>query len=94
MYCTTPSGTRYQTGSPAATRARHSVDEMASAGISTRLTLSSGRPAPVSRCPGRVQPTLDRADGNVGQPRHLLDGLALEVEREERLPVQGPEPGE
>jgi hypothetical protein len=57
MYCTTPSGTRYQTGSPAATRFRHSLDEMASAGISTRDTFPSGRPAPVSRCPGRVQPT-------------------------------------
>lgn len=56
MYCTTPSGTRYQTGSPAATRARHSLDEMASAGISTSETFPSGRPAPDSRCPGRVQP--------------------------------------
>ena len=57
MYCTTPSGTRYQTGSPAATRLRHSLEEMASAGISTRDTLPSGSPAPVSRCPGLVQPT-------------------------------------
>ena len=56
MYCTTPSGTRYQTGSPAATRLRHSLDEIASAGISTREIFPSGRPAPVSRCPGRVQP--------------------------------------
>src|SRR5487761_22453 len=44
MYCTTPSGTRYQTGSPSPTLARHSVDEMDSAGISTRLTFPSGRP--------------------------------------------------
>ena len=33
MYCTTPSGTRYHTGSPACTRFRHSVDEIASAVI-------------------------------------------------------------
>ena len=32
MYCTTPSGTRYQTGWPAATRVRQSVDEIAIAG--------------------------------------------------------------
>src|SRR6266568_741810 len=57
MYCTTPSGTRYQTGWPAPTRARHSVEEIDSAGISTRLTFPSGRPAPDSRCPGLVQPT-------------------------------------
>ena len=31
MYCTMPSGTRYQMGSPEATRWRHSDDEMASA---------------------------------------------------------------
>jgi hypothetical protein len=49
MYCTIPSGTRYQIGSPPATRCRHPVEEIASAGISTRLTLSSGRPRPVSR---------------------------------------------
>ncbi len=44
MYWTMPSGTRYQIGSPSATRCRHPVEEIASAGISTRLTLSSGRP--------------------------------------------------
>ena len=31
MYCTTPSGTRYQTGSPCAVRLRQSVEEIASA---------------------------------------------------------------
>ena len=36
MYCTTPSGTRYHTGSPRPARSRHSVEEMASAGTSTR----------------------------------------------------------
>ena len=42
MYCTTPSGTRYQTGSPRAVRARQSVEEIASAGISTMVTRSRG----------------------------------------------------
>ena len=42
MYCTTPSGTRYQTGFPARTRARQSVDEIANAGTSTRVTAPSG----------------------------------------------------
>src|SRR5699024_9617935 len=36
MYCTTPSGTRYQTGRPSAARLRQSVEEMAMAGMSTR----------------------------------------------------------
>jgi integrase len=49
MYCTIPSGTRYQMGSPAPTRARHSLDEIASAGISTSDTFPSGSPAPDSR---------------------------------------------
>src|ERR1700729_2409143 len=62
MYCTTPSGTRYQIGSPLATRARQPVDEMVSAGISIRLTFPSGRPVTVSRCPGRVQ-LAQRVDG-------------------------------
>jgi len=57
MYCTMPSGTRYQIGSPLATRARHAVDEMVSAGTSIRLTFPSGRPSTLSRCPGRVTPT-------------------------------------
>ena len=47
MYCTTPSGTRYQTGLPAATRSRQSVEEIAIAGISIRET-SSDRPKSVS----------------------------------------------
>src|SRR5437870_2764570 len=37
MYCTTPSGTRYQMDLPAATRTRQSVDEIAMAGTWTRL---------------------------------------------------------
>src|ERR1700722_6129990 len=57
MYCTMPSGTRYQMGSPARTRSRHSVDEMARAGTSMRLIRSSGRPVRDSRWPGRGQPT-------------------------------------
>jgi hypothetical protein len=43
MYCTIPSGTRYQIGCPLLTRARHSVDEIARAGISTSLTRPFGR---------------------------------------------------
>ena len=37
MYWTTPSGTRYQTGSPRRLRSRQSVEEMARAGISTMV---------------------------------------------------------
>jgi hypothetical protein len=44
MYCTTPSDTRYQTGSPARTRERQSVELIAKAGTSTRLTVPSGKP--------------------------------------------------
>lgn len=43
MYWTTPSGTRYQTGRPAATRARQSLDEIAMAGTSTVVTDPWGR---------------------------------------------------
>ena len=60
MYCTTPSGTRYQTGSPLWARARHSVDEIARAGISRIVTRSDGRPSSVDASigvPGLVQPT-------------------------------------
>ena len=42
MYWTTPSGTRYQTGSPRRLRSRQSVEEIASAGISTMVTWSDG----------------------------------------------------
>ena len=42
MYWTTPSGTRYQTGSPRRVRSRQSVDEIARAGISTMVTRSAG----------------------------------------------------
>jgi hypothetical protein len=56
MYCTTPSGTRYQTGIPRPTRSRQSLELIASAGTSTRLTAPSGRwDAPRSK-PGRVTP--------------------------------------
>ena len=48
MYCTTPSGTRYHTGSPRRLRARQSVEEMASAGISTIVTRSAGIASSVS----------------------------------------------
>ena len=48
MYWTTPSGTRYQTGSPRRCRSRQSVEEIASAGISTIVTLSDGIAASVS----------------------------------------------
>src|SRR3954454_14993293 len=60
MYCTTPSGTRYHTGSPRMWRARQSVDEIASAGISTIVTRSVGMPSRTARFienPGRVHPT-------------------------------------
>ncbi len=45
MYWTTPSGTRYQMGSPRRLRERQSVDEIAGAGISTTVTRSAGRAA-------------------------------------------------
>ena len=48
MYWTTPSGTRYQTGSPRSLRSRQSDDEIASAGISTRVIRSEGRLASMS----------------------------------------------
>src|SRR5215213_1460561 len=60
MYWTTPSGTRYHTGSPRPVRARQSVELMARAGISTRVTRSRGIDSRVVRSmeyPGRVQPT-------------------------------------
>ena len=60
MYWTTPSGTRYQTGSPLWTRERQSVELIARAGISTSVTRSFGSPSSVDSsisCPGRVQPT-------------------------------------
>ena len=42
MYWTTPSGTRYQTGSPRCLRSRQSLEEIANAGISTIVTRSDG----------------------------------------------------
>src|SRR5690606_28050979 len=57
MYWTMPSGTRYHTGSPAAVRSRQSVEEMAMAGTSSRVTLSCGSPLSVRSWPGRVTPT-------------------------------------
>ena len=56
MYWTTPSGTRYQTGMPRSTRSRQSVELIASAGTSTRLTTPSGRCASARWKPGRVTP--------------------------------------
>ena len=56
MYCTTPSGTRYQTGIPRPTRSRQSVELIARAGTSTRLTTPSGRCASARWKPGRVTP--------------------------------------
>ena len=44
MYWTTPSGTRYQTGSPPWTRARQSVELIAMAGTSMRVIRSAGSP--------------------------------------------------
>ena len=66
MYCTTPSGTRYQTGIPRATRSRQSVELIASAGTSTRLTAPSGRWRV-----GEVEPGPGHAD-EVGQVEQLL----------------------
>ena len=57
MYCTTPSGTRYQTGQPPATRSRQSVELIAMAGTSCKVTRCRGRPWSLSSCPGRVTPT-------------------------------------
>ena len=48
MYWTTPSGTRYQTGSPLRLRSRQSVELIASAGISTIVTRSAGMAESVS----------------------------------------------
>ena len=60
MYCTMPSGTRYQIGSCSPTRSRQSVEEIASAGTSINVILSGGSWAITGECssiPGRVQPT-------------------------------------
>ena len=50
-YCTTPSGTRYQIGRLRPILSRQSVLEIASAGISTRLTRPIGRPGSTRRAP-------------------------------------------
>ena len=60
MYCTMPSGTRYQIGSSAFTRTRQSVEEMANAGTSISVTRFDGSCAidgESNSTPGRVQPT-------------------------------------
>ena len=49
MYWTTPSGTKYHTGKPRFTRLRQSVDDIASAGTSSKLTPAAGRPETLSR---------------------------------------------
>ena len=74
MYCTTPSGTRYQTGSPRRVRSRQSVEEMASAGISTIVTRSAGIAARVSGSiswPGRVSPTNWASANRSSVARHV-----------------------
>ena len=70
MYCTTPSGTRYQTGLPAATRARQSVEEIAMAGTFSRDTLSDPTGAE-STCPGRVTPTNRARRHSSSAPFHV-----------------------
>ena len=57
MYWTTPSGTKYHTGNPRRTLSRQSVDEIASAGTSNKLTSCSGNPETDSTCPGRLTAT-------------------------------------
>ncbi len=57
MYCTTPSGTRYQIGCPSWALARTSLDEIAIAGTSTSCTSPSGRWCADRSNPGRVTPT-------------------------------------
>src|SRR5690606_2858606 len=57
MYCTTPSGTRYQPGLSATTRARQSVEEIAMAGISSSEYSPGGSSAVSMSWPGRVTPT-------------------------------------
>ena len=62
MYWTTPSGTRYHTGKPRRVRSRQSVDEIASAGTSSKLTSCSGNPETDSTCPGRLTATKCASD--------------------------------
>ena len=69
MYCTTPSGTRYQTGMPRPTRSRQSVEEIASAGTSTRLTAPRAGAASARWKPGRVTPMkCARSKSSLGVP--------------------------
>src|SRR5690625_6692804 len=86
MYCTTPSGTRYQTGSPRSTRLRQSVEEMASAGISTMVTRSDGRLRKVASsiwCPGRVQPTKCANSNTSPGLRHVTIAASASAPRSE-----------
>ena len=69
MYWTTPSGTRYQTGSPRRLRSRQSVEQIARAGISTIVTRSEGMLDNVSA--SMVVAGAGTAD-EVGQREQLL----------------------
>jgi hypothetical protein len=74
MYCTTPSGTRYQIGCPSACRSRQSVEEMASAGTSNIVTRSDGIAESVAGSmsePGRVQPTKCASSKSSSASRQL-----------------------
>ena len=72
MYWTTPSGTRYQTGSPARTRSRQSVELIAIAGTSWRVTPSGGQPVLGEHVPGTGH------TDEVGQAPELLGVLPRE----------------
>ncbi|PWW25133.1 hypothetical protein JD79_04329 [Geodermatophilus normandii] len=81
MYWTTPSGTRYQTGIPRATRSRQSVELIASAGISTRLTAPSGRCPSARVKPGRVTPTkwASRRKRSLSRQLRICDSASAPV---------------
>src|SRR4051812_12972625 len=78
MYWTTPSGTRYQTGSPRMWRLRQSVEEIARAGISTIVTRSVGIPSSTDGFivnPGRVHPTKCASSNNSSALRQVKMSL-------------------
>ena len=97
MYWTTPSGTRYQTGKPRPTRSRQSVDEIARAGTSSKLTSLSGSPLTLRSWPGRVTATKcarSQSSLKVLPVEDLLDGVGARDEEElgvGTLGVQVPE---
>src|SRR5436853_39996 len=88
MYCTTPSGTRYQTGMPRATRSRQSVELIDSAGTSARLTTPSGRWASASVQPGRDEDDLVQAE----EPGDLARGHEVPVVDGIERPAHHPDP--